>query len=193
MPKTIANKASKAEPNVVTCVDDWDSYFHIIAEAVAIKSKDPKSQVGAVIVSNDNVVLSTGFNGFARDVEDNEDFLADVEEKLKWVCHAEINAVFNAARTGVSLQGAKIYATKFPCLACCNAIIQVGIAHIHTNDDWYWDNDPNDSETHFRKKRTLRQAKIEVHAPFHPDYETGIVPDVLSVLFTSERREANDD
>jgi dCMP deaminase len=109
-------------------VDSWDEYFLWIAEAVAIKSKDPRCSVGAVIVSSDNIVLSTGFNGLARRIYDDEKLLADAEEKLKVICHAEANAIYNAARMGVALEGASIFVTKFPCLACCNAIIQAGIS-----------------------------------------------------------------
>ena len=54
---------------------------------MSIKSKDPRCKVGAVIVSGNNVVLSTGFNGLARGVYDNEQLLADVDAKLRVVCH----------------------------------------------------------------------------------------------------------
>ncbi|WP_245529990.1 hypothetical protein [Anaeromyxobacter dehalogenans] len=59
--------------------------------------------------------------------------------------------------------------TKFPCLACCNSIIQSGISEIYTHDSKYWDDDPADGD-HSRKKSALRQADITVHAPFHTDY-----------------------
>lgn len=150
-------------------VDSWDEYFLWIAEAVAIKSKDPKCSVGAVIVSEDNVVLSTGFNGLARRIYDDEKLLADAEEKLKVICHAEANAVFNAARLGVALHGSSIFVTKFPCLSCCNAIVQAGIIRIYTHDNRFWDDDPLDSD-HHHKRAVLKQAGIRVDAPFHPEY-----------------------
>ena len=80
-------------------VDSWDEYFLRIATVVAIKSKDPRCSVGAVIVSHDHILRSTGFNGLARRVHDDQNLLADAEEKLKVICHAEANAIFNAART----------------------------------------------------------------------------------------------
>jgi dCMP deaminase len=86
--------------------ESWDEYFLCIAEVVAIKSKDPRCSVGAVVASEDNVVLATGFNGLARKIYDDEGLLGDAEEKLKIICHAEANAIFNAARIGVSLHGA---------------------------------------------------------------------------------------
>jgi len=150
-------------------VESWDEYFLWIAEAVAIKSKDPKCSVGAVIVSHDNILLSTGFNGLARRIYDDERLLADAEEKLKVICHAEANAIFNAARIGVALHGASIFVTKFPCLACCNAIIQAGITRIYTHDKRFWDDDPLDSD-HHHKRAVLRQARIKIDAPFHPEF-----------------------
>jgi dCMP deaminase len=151
-------------------VDTWDEYFLWMAVAASIKSKDPKCCVGAVIVSKDNVVLATGFNGLPRGVHDDKGLLEDAQEKLKVICHAEQNAVLNAARMGVAIEGATIYVTKFPCLACCNAIIQAGITRIYTHDGWYWDDDPFDSD-HSRKRMVLGQTHIEVEAPFHPEYK----------------------
>lgn len=155
--------------NMPLPADDWDYYFLGIAVAAAIKSKDPRCQVGAVIVSKDHLILSTGFNGFARGVDDDEKLLADVPEKLKVICHAEANAVVNAARIGVALEDATIYVTKFPCLACCNTIIQAGIKRIYTHDKWFWNDDPSDKE-HIRKPVLLQQAGVKVVAPYHPHY-----------------------
>jgi dCMP deaminase len=114
-------------------------------------------------------MLSTGFNGLARGVHDDNDILENPDEKLKVICHAENNAILNAARVGVAIEGASIFVTKFPCLACCNAIIQAGITRIYTHDDWYWNDDPFDKD-HSLKKDILRQAHVRVEAPFHPDY-----------------------
>jgi dCMP deaminase len=169
MPEDECATAKPARP-------DWDEYFLNIAKAVSTKSKDPKCAVGAVIASSDNVVLSTGFNGFARGVEDDENVLANADEKIKLICHAEQNAIVNAARIGVSLQGASMFVTKFPCLACCNAIIQAGITLIRTDDNKYWDDDPLDGD-HSRKKSILRQTYLKVDAPNHPDY----TPDLKTI------------
>ena len=150
-------------------VDSWDEYFLLIAKVVSIKSKDPRCQVGAVITSTEHVVLTTGFNGLPRGVYDDQDILANAEEKLKVICHAEQNAILNAARVGVALKGATIFVTKFPCLTCCNAIVQAGITRIYTHDNSFWNDDPFDGD-HSRKKQTLKQAGIKVDAPFHPAY-----------------------
>jgi dCMP deaminase len=158
-------------------IDDWDEYFVIIAEAAKSKSKDIHCPVGAVIVSEDNVVLTTGFNGLPRGIDDDKEILEDQDEKLKVICHAEQNAIINAARIGIATRGASIYVTKFPCLACCNSIIQAGIKRIYTLDDGYWDNDPFDGKedgNHWRKRRLLRGTQIIVEAPHHPDYSSNI-------------------
>lgn len=161
-------------------IDDWDLYFHAMAQAAARKSKDPRCRVGAVIVSEDNVVLATGFNGLARGVFDDDRVLKKVPEKLRWICHAETNAIYNAARTGVSLKGCMIFVTKFPCFACCNAITQAGLTRIYTRDDWYWEEDPFDGirfkNPHERKRTLLKQAHIRVVAPLHPHFNGMSLP-----------------
>lgn len=180
-PKTVPTTSEAREPtgedyiSVPKYVDEWDEYFWWIAKATSIKSKDPRCPVGAVIVSADNVVLTTGFNGLPRGVDDDKEILEDIDEKLKVICHAEQNAIINAARMGIAVRGASIYVTKFPCLACCNSIIQAGIARLYTRDDSYWDDDPFDGKKngkHWRKRRAIRQTHIVVDAPNHPDYSS---------------------
>lgn len=171
------NDVQKQDTNIAIPkrVDNWDEYFWCMARAASIKSKDPRCCVGAVIVSQDNVVLSTGFNGLPRKVYDDKQILENVEEKLKVICHAEQNAILNAARIGVAIKGTSIYVTKFPCLACCNAIVQAGITRIYTRDTWYWDEDPFDGKkdgNHWRKRSLLRQTHIIIDAPAHPEYMT---------------------
>lgn len=162
-------EAQTSDLTIPEHVDNWDEYFLYMASVASIKSKDPRCRVGAVIASASNVVLSTGFNGLARGVHDDKHILDDPEEKLKVICHAEQNAILNAARVGVAIEGASIFVTKFPCLACCNVIIQAGLARVYTHDKWYWNDDPFDKD-HSRKKDILRQTHLQVHAPFHPEY-----------------------
>jgi dCMP deaminase len=167
---TLGAEARSQRIDLPAHVDSWDDYFLNVAKAVSIKSKDPKCPVGAVIVSDDNLILSTGFNGLARGVHDDEKTLFDTDEKLRVICHAENNAIVNAARVGGHpLQGTTIYVTKFPCLACCNVIIQAGIKRIYTHDSKFWNDDPVD-EDHSRKTRLLREAHIKVDAPYHPEF-----------------------
>jgi dCMP deaminase len=169
--KVLSFAKPKAQALSIPCqVDTWDQYFLYIATVVSIKSKDPRCSVGAVIVSKDNVILSSGFNGMARGVYDDENTLLDADKKLKVICHAENNAIINAARVGGgSLQGATIYVTKFPCLACCNAIIQAGIKRIYTHDHEFWKDDLADKDGSW-KARVLHEAGVKVDAPFHPKF-----------------------
>ncbi len=173
LPLSDAEPAPESKPEMLDpiplYVDTWDDYFLYMASVASIKSKDPKCPVGAVIVSKDNIILSTGFNGFARGVHDDEQILNDADEKPKVICHAEANAILNAARVGARVEGATIYVSKFPCLTCCNAIIQAGIKRIYTHDPEFWKDDPFDANQS-RKERILHQTHIEVVAPFHPSF-----------------------
>jgi dCMP deaminase len=122
----------------------WEEYWIDLAEAVMRRSTDEDCQVGAVIV-RDNVLISTGYNGLARGVQHHEYRTKKAQnskmEKLRWMCHAEQNAIFNAARLGVSVEDATIYTTKFPCLICTNAIVQAGIKLIYTTDKITYDDE----------------------------------------------------
>jgi len=150
---------------------EWDTYFLGIAEAVSKKSKDT-TQVGAVIVSKDRLIISTGFNGAPRHLPSNVELsvVDDRDEKLRWMVHGEANAVFNAARTGAPTPGSSIYVNKFPCYACLQAIIQAGIVRVYTEDDEYWQHDPLDPD-HSGKKFLIQHAKLEVVAPQHDDFK----------------------
>jgi dCMP deaminase len=110
--------------------------------AASLRSKDPNKRVGAVVVSADRVVLSTGYNWLPRGIKEREERILDRDEKLKWIAHAEANAVFNASRTGISLVGGTIYATTFPCSTCAIAIVQAGIVRVFSPGR-YWEKDPN--------------------------------------------------
>lgn len=111
---------------------DWNSYFFNIAEAVKLKSKDINTQIGAVIVGKDNEILSTGYNSFPRGLDDTKTERQERPEKYFWFEHAERNAIYNAARIGVSTEGSEIYLTcDIPCTDCTRAIINAGIKKIH--------------------------------------------------------------
>ena len=154
-------------------IESWDSYFAEIAKTVARKSKDPRCRVGCVVTlpPPDNLIVSTGFNGLPREVLDSQTLLADTSEKLIWVCHAEANAILNAARSGVRIKGCSLFVTKFPCFNCCQMIVQSGIAAIYTLDSKYWDEDPDHQDDDHRRKRSLlAQAGIKITAPNHPHF-----------------------
>lgn len=106
---------------------NWHDYFFALCETVSKKSKDPSTKVGAVIASQDNRVLSVGFNGFPSGVNDTVARYQDREKKYKFVVHAEANAIATAARTGASLLGAVLYVPWMPCHECAKLIIQSGL------------------------------------------------------------------
>jgi dCMP deaminase len=117
----------------------WDEYFMGVAMLAAKRSKDPNTQVGACIVSQENIILSTGYNGFPKGCSDDEFPWAREGEDTKYpfVVHAELNAILNS--NGKSLQGAKIYVALFPCNECAKAIIQCGISEVIYLSDKYAD------------------------------------------------------
>lgn len=108
----------------------WHEYFMEMAEQVATRSKDPSTKVGCVIVSEDKVVVSTGYNGIPRGVEDH-DYRMERPTKYLWTSHAEENAVAQAARVGARLAGGTCYTTNVPCSRCARSLIQAGITTVH--------------------------------------------------------------
>ncbi|MFQ3307285.1 MAG: dCMP deaminase [Candidatus Midichloriaceae bacterium] len=108
----------------------WDEYFMTMAYLVSMKSKDPSTRVGAVIVGEDNEIRSTGFNGFPRGVEDKLNRYLDKEYKYLSSNHAEENAILHCARVGVSIKNCSIYTPWIPCSRCAKSIIQVGIKEV---------------------------------------------------------------
>jgi len=111
-------------------VPSWDDYHMGIARVVASRSRDPKMQVGVVIVDQSNHIVATGYNGFLPGFPDNSDLWDDKVSKHRCVNHAEINAVAHAARKGHSLDGATAYVTLAPCGPCLKAMAAAGIRRI---------------------------------------------------------------
>lgn len=120
----------------------WDECFMQIAKVIAKRSKDPSTQVGAVIVNSENVVYGLGYNGFPRGIK-SEDLPWDreggvLETKYAYVCHAEENAIYNS---NGSVKGCKIYCSLFPCNECTKALIQNGIVEVVYEGDKHHDLD----------------------------------------------------
>jgi dCMP deaminase len=147
----------------------WDSYFMGLAAIASFRSKDPNTQNGACIVDPSALtILSMGYNGFPRNCSDDSfpwarEAANKNDCKFPYVEHAERNAIFNAARRGIALEGSHIYIYSekgyYPCDECTRAIIQSGIKRvimsfaIKTNTDKYdWT----------ATKRMLSAAQIEV-------------------------------
>ncbi len=133
----------------------WDEYFLGIAMLAAKRSKDPNTQVGACIVSPDNIIISTGYNGMPKGCSDDEfPWTREGEDtKYPFVVHAELNAILNA--NGRDLRGSRIYVSLFPCNECAKAIIQSGVREICYLSDKY-----ADSPTTRASKRMLTAAGV---------------------------------
>ena len=118
----------------------WDEYFMGIAMLAAKRSKDPNTQVGACIVSPENIIISTGYNGMPKGCSDDEfpwERSGDDENETKYpfVVHAELNAILNA--NGRDLRGSRLYVALFPCNECAKAIIQSGVREVFYLSDKY--------------------------------------------------------
>ena len=134
----------------------WDEYFMGIALLAAQRSKDPGTQVGACIVSPENIIISTGYNGFPNGCSDDEFPWAREGEDTKYpyVVHAELNAILNAG--GRVLRGARLYVALFPCNECAKAIIQSGVREVIYLSDKYCD-----SMLNLASKRMLQSAGVK--------------------------------
>ena len=144
----------------------WDEYFMGIAALAAKRSKDPNTQVGACIVSTDDVILSTGYNGMPKGCSDDE-FPWDregeaLESKYAFVTHSELNAILNYR--GGSLEGTKLYVSLFPCNECAKAIIQAGIKKVVYDSDKY-----NGTPMNIASKRMFDAAGVK----YEPYQRTG--------------------
>ena len=138
---------------------NWDEYFMGIAMLAARRSKDPNTQVGACIVSDDNIIISTGYNGMPKGCSDDEfpwDRKGENEAATKYpyVVHAELNAILNAS--GRDLRGSRIYVALFPCNECAKAIIQSGVKEVYYLSDKY-----ADSMATLASKRMLMSAGVK--------------------------------
>lgn len=105
----------------------WDSRFLTLAGEVAKWSKDPSTQVGAVIFRPDLTIVSMGFNGFPRGTDDAPELYENRAIKYERVIHAELNAILSAREP---LKGYSIATTLYPCSRCAGAIIQAGLARV---------------------------------------------------------------
>jgi dCMP deaminase len=108
----------------------WDEYFMSIAQVVATRSTCQRKYVGAVIVRN-RTILSTGYNGSIRGMPHCSDVGHMMEDgHCVATIHAEANAIIQAARNGVSIEGAIVYVTASPCWNCFKQIANAGITRV---------------------------------------------------------------
>lgn len=109
----------------------WDKRYIELAKQISTWSKDPSRKIGAVAVGSKGQILSQGYNGFPRGILDLQERYDNREVKYKHVVHAEMNVIYNATFSGVSLDGASLFVYGLPvCNECAKGIIQVGIERV---------------------------------------------------------------
>lgn len=136
--------------------------YMAMAKLISKRSKDPNTQVGAVIVSKEDRILSVGYNGFPNRCSDDvlpwaREAESEYDTKYPYVVHAELNAILNFRGDNKALEGSTLYVTLFPCHECAKAIIQSGISRIV-----YLDNKYNTTLDFKESCRMLRTAGISL-------------------------------
>ena len=151
--------------NLLTAAGWGDKYTHL-AKEISTWSKDPSTKVGAVVIGEHGQLLSQGYNGFPRRINDTDDRLNNRKRKYELVVHAEMNAIYNASLTGVSLRDSTLYVYGLPiCNECAKGIIQVGIKKVvacrpkECNSDW--DESNKNAEALFREAEVMYLIDIE--------------------------------
>ena len=113
----------------------WMNYFFNIAKVVATKSKDPNTQVGALLVDSESRrIIGTGYNGFPANVLETFERW-ERPTKYSFVCHAEMNVIAAAAKFGIKTDGCDLYVTLHPCCDCAKLVASAGIKRIFYIDD----------------------------------------------------------
>lgn len=110
----------------------WNEYFITVAYLISSRSSSKKLKVGAVIVK-DNRIISTGYNGFFSGVEHNS--ISYNGHEINTI-HAEMNAIDDSAKRGVSIKEGSIYVTHYPCIYCLKNIIGCGLKKIYYKEDY---------------------------------------------------------
>ncbi len=109
----------------------WHKRYIDLARDVSQWSKDPSTQCGAIFVGTSGQILSQGYNGFPRGIDDDPLDYEDRKTKYEKIVHAEMNGIYNASRTGVSLEDSTCYVYGLPCChECSKALIQVGVKEV---------------------------------------------------------------
>ncbi len=151
---------------------DWDELYITMCYLVGMRSKDPHTHVGSIIVDSDNVLVATGYNSLPRGIEvDAEKVRLSREngEKYFWIEHAERNAIYNAARRGTILKNCKLYVPWIPCTDCARGIVQTGISEviIHQNGQNFYDKNTNGKWLESYKKTTEMFKEAGVKIRYH--------------------------
>lgn len=162
----------KPRENVI----NWTDYFMSMAILTSMRSKDPNSQVGAVLVNDKNRIISLGYNGFPQGV-DNYSLPWDrdgefLNTKYPYVVHAEQNAVHNANMQDLS--NCTLYCTLYPCVECGKIIIQKGIKNIIYLSDKYYHTDFSKAATKLFLMTGTICIKYTGHLQISMDLSSGL-------------------
>ena len=135
----------------------WDDYFSILAKMTSMRSSDKHRKVGSVIVSQDNRILSTGYNGTPIGIKETDIPWNNEGEylntKYPYIVHSELNAILGYNNNKALLKGARIYTTLFPCNNCMKAIIQSGISEVIYLDNHNYQKEAYVASRHLVEKR----------------------------------------
>ena len=137
----------------------WKKRFLKLSKEISEWSKDPSTKVGALIISEDKNIISTGYNGFPRGISDTEERLNNRELKYKFILHAEMNCILNALYNGRSVKDCILFVHGLPpCSECTKSIIQAGIKKVITDskatDNW--------KESLKLSLEMLKEANVEI-------------------------------
>ena len=144
----------------------WGQRYRDLAKEISTWSKDPSTKVGAVVIGEHGQLLSQGYNGFPRGIKDSDERLNNRERKYELVVHAEMNAIYNASLSGVSLKDSTLYVYGLPiCNECAKGIIQVGIKKVvATRPQIYnseWDKSNKNAEALLREAEVMYLIDVE--------------------------------
>lgn len=121
------------------------------AKEIATDSPDRSTKVGCVITDQNGEIITRGYNRMPKGIDDTIDARHERPIKYSWIEHAERNAIFDAARRGIALEGTTLYCGSTlagpPCAECCRALIEAGIKRVVGS---VGDDDPNTWEARWR-------------------------------------------
>lgn len=144
---------------------EWDDYFMSLAVLVSLRSKDPNSKVGAVLVK-DNKVIGTGYNGLPSGIDESKftwdrdiDSKGWLNTKYPYVIHAEANALLNSIG---DTKGSTIYVTLQPCNECAKLLIQAGIKRVNFLDEKYKDCDSFIASMKLLDVANVKYSKMDI-------------------------------
>lgn len=156
----------------------WDQYFMAQAVLLSLRSTCTRLEVGATLVKEKRIIAG-GYNGsVSGDTHCIDEGCAVVDGHCIRTIHAEMNALLQCAKFGISTNGAEIYVTHFPCLQCTKSILQAGIKKIHYLHDYH---------NNLYAQELVAHVGAEVHqVTLHPQYFEKLSSGVLTNPHTSK-------